>query len=69
MFWSGMKPYLGLKVRKSSSGTDDDGGRMALNVDSSLFGVGMFSRQSKYFGRQRLCIEHFQCIPLNYKSS
>ena len=42
-FCSGLKPQVKLEVLKSNPATVDDAARIALSVDSALFGAGMYS--------------------------
>lgn len=42
-FRMGLKPQVRLEVMKSGKTTFDEGSTIALNVDSALCGIGMFS--------------------------
>lgn len=46
-FRMGLKPHVRLEVMKSGKTTFEEAARIALNVDSALCGVGMFSGQSQ----------------------
>jgi len=45
-FCAGLKPNIRLEVLKAGPSNMDDASRIALNVDSALYGIGMFSSNS-----------------------
>lgn len=45
---TGLKPQIRLEVMKSGKTTFDEGARIALNVDSTLYGSGVFLGQSQF---------------------
>ena len=45
-FSQGLKPNIRLEVMKAGAQTMSDASRIALNVDSALFGAGMFRFQN-----------------------
>lgn len=47
-FCAGLKPNVRLEVLKSGPSTIDEAARIALNVDSALYGAGMFTPYSQY---------------------
>ena len=59
-FCAGLKPQVRLEVLKAGLGNIDDAARIALNVDSALFGAGMFSGGFQYSGPQRMDIGNLQ---------
>ena len=47
-FCAGLKPEIRLEVLKSGPVTVDNAARIALNVDSALFGAGIFMQRSSF---------------------
>ena len=47
-FRTGLKPQIRLEVMKSGKTTFEEAARIALNVDSALYGSGVFSGQSQF---------------------
>ena len=62
-FCAGLKPQVRLEVLKAGPGSVDDAARIALNVDSALFGAGMFSWGFQYAGPQPMDIGNLQSNP------
>ncbi len=70
-FLTGLKPMIRLEVLKSGCTNINDASRIALNVDSALYGSGMFQSQNAFnnsFGPQPMEIGNIQRAP-QYKGN
>lgn len=58
-FCAGLKPHVRLEVLKAGPANIDAAARIALNVDSALFGAGMYTGGQQYTGPQPMEIGNF----------